>query len=439
MNSEGQITELNPEEAITQIRTLQRTHHQEIKDLQTKLDEIKKEIDSQSSTTHKRMEDEFKKMKEEMKKFQEEAQAEQKEQAASITETLKELSRDIKGIQNSCNNKNNEQHLNSKIILLDDNNNSESSTQSETSDRQRNIPSPTLGIETPRLQMNLTEYNQQKVPMIAFSAPAPTPAPTFHGNLTERPWQFLIQVEDYAEANLRWNEETLLRGISQFLKDTAFEWYCQLRKYHGVPRTWNAFKEAFSAQFNSPVRKAQLKQQWRECKQRSKETINEFIVRLRTLWVEQYPSESEADLIKHLFCKMRPDLLNTMGCLRNASLSEILLEAERVEEILYDRAILDNEQNTQSNKANDYSDNTHKQNSNATYRKGTQMGNNNARYTNTRKAPTGSEAQHNLRDREQLTCYYCHGRNHIARDCWYYKEDQKKYSFEQPTTTTKNE
>ncbi|CAF4996373.1 unnamed protein product, partial [Rotaria magnacalcarata] len=41
--------------------------------------------------------------------------------------------------------------------------------------------------------------------------------------------------------------------------------------------------------------------------------MHEFIIRLRAIWVEQFPQETEADLVKHLFCKIRPDMLNVMG------------------------------------------------------------------------------------------------------------------------------
>ena len=82
---------------------------------------------------------------------------------------------------------------------------------------------------------------------------------------------------------------------------------------------------------------AQHQQQWNECKQKQEETMSEFIVRLPTLRVEQFSLETEADLVKHLFRKMRPDILNIMGCPRNTLLQDVLLEAQRVEEILYHR------------------------------------------------------------------------------------------------------
>ncbi|CAM4848912.1 unnamed protein product [Rotaria magnacalcarata] len=79
--------------------------------------------------------------------------------------------------------------------------------------------------------------------------------------------------------------------------------------------------------------------------------MHEFIIRLRAIWVEQFPQETEADLVKHLFCKIRPDMLNVMGCPRNVSLQETLLESQRVEEILYHRMIENNQINQLFNNA----------------------------------------------------------------------------------------
>ncbi|CAF3725396.1 unnamed protein product, partial [Rotaria sp. Silwood1] len=65
---------------------------------------------------------------------------------------------------------------------------------------------------------------------------------------------------------------------------------------HRRPQTWTEFTDVFLAQFNSPVRRAKQEQEWHECKQKEDETINEFLVRLRALWKEQKPKETEADL-----------------------------------------------------------------------------------------------------------------------------------------------
>ncbi|CAF5228433.1 unnamed protein product, partial [Rotaria magnacalcarata] len=138
-------------------------------------------------------------------------------------------------------------------------------------------------------------------------------APAFHGKQSESPTQFLIRVQEYAESVHAWDHPTLLNGISQFLRDSALEWYCQLRMSRSRPKTWVEFTNLFMAQFNSPVRKAKQEQEWHECKQKEDETINEFLVRLRALWREQKPKETEADLVKHLFCRMRNDLLNMIG------------------------------------------------------------------------------------------------------------------------------
>jgi hypothetical protein len=168
--------------------------------------------------------------------------------------------------------------------------------------------------------------------------PPSSAAPAFHGKHTESPTQFLIRVQEYAESVHAWDRITLVNGISQFLRDSALEWYCQLRFSHRRPNTWTEFEDVFLAQFNSPVRKARQEQEWHECKQKENETINEFLVRLRALWREQKPQETEKDLVKHLFCRMRNDLLNMIGISRTASLDEVITEVQQIEDILYRRA-----------------------------------------------------------------------------------------------------
>jgi len=168
--------------------------------------------------------------------------------------------------------------------------------------------------------------------------PPSSAAPAFHGKHSENPTQFLIRVQEYAESVHAWDRLTLLNGISQFLRESDLEWYCQLRMSHRRSTTWTEFTDLFLTQFNSPVRKARQEQEWHECKQKENETINEFLVRLRALWREQKPKETEADLVKHLFCRMRNDLLNMIGVSRNASLDEVIAEVQQIEEILYRRA-----------------------------------------------------------------------------------------------------
>jgi hypothetical protein len=162
--------------------------------------------------------------------------------------------------------------------------------------------------------------------------------PTFHGIISENPRQFLIRLKEYAETVKHWNEQSLLNGISQFLRDTALEWYCQLRTSHRRPQTWTDFVAVFLNQFNSPIRRARQEQLRKNCKQEENETINEFIVRLRALWRERKPNETEDDLIRHLMCKMKNSLLAMIGVSRYETLDEIIFEAQKVEEILYQRS-----------------------------------------------------------------------------------------------------
>lgn len=179
-------------------------------------------------------------------------------------------------------------------------------------------------------------FQQQNLPpSTTIVLPPTTSVPTFSGRPTEYPRQFLLRIEEYTRTVNQWSQETLLRGISQFLKDDALEWYCQLYHINAVPLDWNDFRRRFLAQFYSPIRVAQQEQAWIECKQTENETINQFIVRLRSLWLEQKPHEDESDFIKHLFCKMRPDMLNLMNFSRSCSLDAIIREAQKAEEILF--------------------------------------------------------------------------------------------------------
>ncbi|CAF1599828.1 unnamed protein product [Rotaria magnacalcarata] len=200
------------------------------------------------------------------------------------------------------------------------------------------------------LQTNLypteTEVVQETIAHSAFPlngvthsiiVPPSSATPEFHGRHSESPTQFLIRVQEYAESVHAWDRPTLLNGISQFLRDSALEWYCQLRISHRRPQTWVEFTDLFLAQFNSPLRKAKQEQEWHECKQRENETVNEFLIRLRALWTEVKPKETEAELIRHLFCKMRNELIRRIGLTRWASLDDIIIKAQKVEEILYYR------------------------------------------------------------------------------------------------------
>lgn len=192
-------------------------------------------------------------------------------------------------------------------------------------DHRTSNSSPTDNQTTPPSQ----------TPLNTIVLPPASSFPMFSGKSSERPRQFLLRVEEYTRTVNNWSTETLLTGISQFLKDSALDWYCQLYHTNSLPATWSQFSHRFLAQFHSPIRVAQQEYEWKECKQQENETINEFVVRLRSLWIERKPGEDETHFIKHLYCKMRPDMLALMNAARTLSLDEIISEAQQVEEILY--------------------------------------------------------------------------------------------------------
>ncbi|CAF1489068.1 unnamed protein product [Adineta ricciae] len=165
-----------------------------------------------------------------------------------------------------------------------------------------------------------------------------TEAPVFHGKHSESPRPFLLCVREYMKSAHLCDDLSLLNAVSQFLRESALEWYCQLRELHREPRTWREFTEMFLIQFDPTTRRARQEAEWYQCKQKEDETINEFLVRLYALWREYKPDETESNLAEHLLCRMRTDLLKSVKLSRNASLGEIMAEVQQIEDILYRRS-----------------------------------------------------------------------------------------------------
>ena len=193
---------------------------------------------------------------------------------------------------------------------------------------QPTTPSP-LAEPTPDHNSTSLTTLQHNSPSCTIVLPPATSIPTFSGKSIENPRQFLLCIEQYTCTVNNWSRNTLLRGTSQFLKDDALEWYCQLYHTNTLPNNWSDFSTRFLTQFYSPIRIAEQEQIWIECKEYDDENINQFVVRLRSLWLEQKPDEHESDFIKHLFCKMRPDILNLMNLPRSTQLFEKLKTSKK--------------------------------------------------------------------------------------------------------------
>jgi hypothetical protein len=353
-------SKMKPEEAIMEIRSSQVKHNKEIKQLYEEVNAIKQNISASNIETSNKMKEEFEAMnnklsahmsitneqirsginashqtlsgciKDQVEKLREEAKAVSEENANAWKCIIKEI-QDLKS------------------SLMEEKDSRHGDEQTQQTNHSSNTPSFSLppnramhNQETPLTmgRNNLSfahntqvENNGNRIQTLVLSSP--TIVPSFSGKSTERPRQFLGRVEEYAETTNMWNEDMLVRNVSQFLKDNALEWYCQLRTLNYLPKTWTEFKQEFTEQFNSPLRMAQQRQQWNECKQSKDEGINDFHTRLRALWAEQYPQESETDFIKHFFYKMRPEIMTIVGCPRNNSLREIIREAQQAEELLF--------------------------------------------------------------------------------------------------------
>ncbi|CAF3911204.1 unnamed protein product [Rotaria magnacalcarata] len=159
-------------------------------------------------------------------------------------------------------------------------------------------------------------------PRTTFIIQPPTVAPFFSGKTDEKPRPFLLQLHQYTTSSFGWDKEILFQNIGQFLRGNALEWYTQI----------------ITKQFSSPLRLAQLEQEWHKCLQKSDESINDFLVRLRSLWSEHKPHEIERDLVRHLFTKIRPQLVPLIGVLNAPTLENFLTRAREAELIDFSRS-----------------------------------------------------------------------------------------------------
>ena len=279
--------------------------------------------------------------------------------------------------------------------------------------------------------------HRESQPTHTIVIPPTAAIPVFSGNITDNPRQFLIRVKEYAESINRWNEQSLLNGISQFLRDTALEWYCQIRTSHRRPQTWTEFSTIFLTQFNSPIRRARREEQWKKCKQEERETIDDFMVRLREVWREQKPNETEVDLRKHVLCRMRNNLMMMIGMARGGTLEEILEEAHKAEELLYERVRRRYDSNTEEGtpgntlstatyhgdnqfevQAMSAHQNDRQFNSYAGRTYAAQNGRNDRsapRYTN--YAHQGTNNQRQTQSPYAITCYACGRKGHTRNNC----------------------
>ena len=205
---------------------------------------------------------------------------------------------------------------------------------------------------TIRNENNATAAEQTSQAIHTIVMPPADSIPTFRGDISESPRQFLMEVKEYAETTNHWNEQALLNGMSQFLRGTARQWHCDLRESDERPKTWADFVAVFLDQFNSPVRQSQQEQLWKECKQEENETISSFVVRLRALWREQKPGETKNDLGQHFKCKIKDNIALMMGVPRGETLEEIIMEARKAEEIIFKRA--KQKQQSQNSKQKSY-------------------------------------------------------------------------------------
>ena len=93
------------------------------------------------------------------------------------------------------------------------------STPTQRLKQGNNSPASLRSNESTRVRSSSSEINVNRPQTVHL--PPLAIVPVFHGKSSELTWQFLIRVEEYTETVHMWEEDMLLRGISQFLRDDA--------------------------------------------------------------------------------------------------------------------------------------------------------------------------------------------------------------------------
>ena len=401
-------TKISLDDAIKHLSTNLNQHADTVRRLQENLDAIQPKLDSQLTSFQSETKQELKTLETTLSNLI----ASNDVQWSSISTQMHSITEGLRDLQSLFPQ---HPHPTSRSIPTDSPRPPISNTHN-LSDHSHNASATTADLTTPQPPpfFNYPRFDATppSPPTNHFSTivlPPVSSPPTFSGKSSERPHQFLIRIEQHAHTVNHWNHATLLRGISQFLKDDALEWYCQLYRSDQLPTTWDEFVRLFLSQFFSPLRAAQQDQAWTDCRQQDNETITQFVVRLRSLWFEQKPEDKESDFIKHLFCKMRPDMLNLMNFSRSSSLQSILAEAEKVEEILYLR-----------NKEQRHRDLTKTKSFptiSSPLAAPSLMSTSTRSSTSTRAPPRSSASQQPSSNRNPVTCWRCYNVGHYSPDC----------------------
>ena len=400
--SEEKTATMTTEEAILEIRSMQLKHDQDIKEMQLKHDQEVKEIQASLAANY---EDTKRNIQMTMKMMEESTAT-----WGTIRKEMQEMSRTFTEAKNTFQQFDNNQ--NDGIFSL----------PPKQTGEDRNTLSPITTNESTCVQNNLMGTNYHRTPTMYM--PPESTAPIFHGYLSEQPAKFLYSIKDYFDATYMWGEDALLQRISIYLKGDAQEWITYLRKNNKFPKSWAEFTQQFMTHFNSPMRRTQQKQKWKECRQKENETIMQFSLRVRALWEEVYPKETEEDLVEHLLSKMHVKVMNAIvGHGRYTTVEQIISHAQIVEEAHYRREQNEKYDNNPNRRATD----NNKDNANK-----------NKPWYNKHSNTSHEDTLNNQAGQSKYACYHCGRSNHWARDCWFKNENTNERSQES-TSNTKNE
>ena len=124
------------------------------------------------------------------------------------------------------------------------------------------------------------------------------------------------------------SDALLIRQFVQSLKGSAFTWYTQLQP--GSIHTWDDLQRAFLAQFVSSKKKVSIID-LADARQKSNESVNEFITRWRSLNLQCSEKLTEQSAVQICSNNLLPEIATFIGTAEPQSFDALVSKASNVE------------------------------------------------------------------------------------------------------------
>lgn len=175
----------------------------------------------------------------------------------------------------------------------------------------------------------------------------PLSPPTFCGRQEEDPEEWLEAYEKLARDN-QWSEEDMRLDFDLYLDGAAAAWYSQLEATKSVPKTWNdmekdadstsettdvGLRTLFLNRFKSPYnRRMQLSKLCHRHQGRN-ECVFDYCYDVIQLCRTVDQKMTEKRKLEHLFCGLKPSLVEKLWSVEVSSCEEFLREAEKCQDL----------------------------------------------------------------------------------------------------------